>query len=676
MISEHPPLQYRFSDQLPMLNPPQRAAIEYTEGSLLVLAGAGSGKTRVIVEKFAYLIERLNLPAQSIAAITFTNKAAREMRQRIGKRLGTEPAEGLQISTFHALGLRILQLEHVHAGLKRNFSVLDADDTLGLLKDLSPAACKPEDLQTLRTLLSRAKNAGLDPCAASEHAATPKERQAAELYVAYQRRLTAYNALDFDDLIRLPLQLLENHTELALNWRQRLRYLLVDEYQDTNEAQYRLLKALAGPRGAFTCVGDDDQSIYAWRGARPENLSLLGQDYPGLRVIKLEQNYRCPGRILRAANALIARNDHLHPKRLWSEREAGPPIRVLACRDAEHEAERIASRLIEFHERYQVAWNEQAVLYRGNHQARALEKALRLARVPYRLSGALSFLDRAEVKDVLAYLRLIANPEDDAAFLRVVNLPRREIGAGSLEKFGLAAQVKHLPMLDASQRPEILSQLATRQARALAGFAELIRQLRARSTTLSAAQLLDEVLARSGYGQHLAQLSGNPSQRQRRRANLAELGDWFRSMQKGTDRCDDLTQQLALLGHTERDDAGNAVRLMTLHASKGLEFRCVFIVGVEEGTLPHESAIDEGHLDEERRLFYVGLTRAQEWLTLSYAARVRRWGEIMSLQPSRFLEELPTVELHWDGRDPAIDAAAQRQTALAHLERLKAMLQN
>ncbi len=659
-----------------MLNPPQRAAIEYTEGSLLVLAGAGSGKTRVIVEKFAYLIDRLNLPVQAIAAITFTNKAAREMRLRIAKRLGADHTEGLQISTFHALGLRILQIEHGHAGLKRNFSVLDTDDTLGLLKDLTPAACKADDLQTLRALLSRAKNAGLDPLAASEQAGTSKERQAAELYIAYQRRLTAYNALDFDDLIRLPLQLLESHAELALKWRERLRYLLVDEYQDTNEAQYRLLKVLAGPRGAFTCVGDDDQSIYAWRGARPENLSLLGQDYPELRVIKLEQNYRCTGRILRAANALIAHNEHLHSKRLWSEREAGPPIRVLACRDAEHEAERLASRLIEFHERYQVAWNEQAILYRGNHQARALEKALRLARVPYRLSGALSFLDRAEVKDILAYLRLIANPEDDAAFLRIVNLPRREVGPGSLEKLGLAAQARHLPMLDASSRPEILSQLATRQARALAGFAALIRQLRSRSATLSAAQLLDEVLVRSGYAQYLAQLPGDPSQRQRRRANLTELGDWFRAMQKGTAGCGDLTQQLTLLGHAERDDTGNAVRLMTLHASKGLEFRCVFIVGAEEGTLPHEAAIDEGHLDEERRLFYVGLTRSQEWLTLSYAARVRRWGEIMNLRPSRFLQELPAAELHWEGRDPALDAATQRQTALAHLERLKVMLQN
>ena len=331
------------------LNPPQREAVAYIGGPLLVLAGAGSGKTRVITEKIAHLVNDRGLSASKIAAITFTNKAAREMRERIGKRLRGDAAEGLWLCTFHALGLRFLQIEHQAAGLRRGFSVFDTDDSAGLLKDLLPRGSKPDAVDALRQLISRAKNDGLSPEQAAAVAGSPREREAAEAYAEYQKRLASFNAVDFDDLIRLPVELLDQSEERQAAWRERLRYLLVDEYQDTNTAQYRMLQLLAGPRGAFTCVGDDDQSIYAWRGANPENLDQLGRDYPQLKVITLEQNYRCARRILRAANTLIANNPHVHLKALWSEHAEGDPIRVWQCRDAEHEAtdtqdERIPAR--------------------------------------------------------------------------------------------------------------------------------------------------------------------------------------------------------------------------------------------------------------------------------------------------------------------------------------------
>ena len=657
-----------------MLNPQQHAAVEYVDGPLLVLAGAGSGKTRVITEKIAYLIARRNLAPHKIAAITFTNKAAREMRERVAKMISAEAAQALTVCTFHALGLKFLHIEHERAGLRRNFSVLDADDSGALIKELAPAGIKPDALWRLRNLVSQAKNAGLTPEQAADAARGAPELEAASIYERYQARLAAYNAVDFDDLIRLPLQVLESDAEARAAWQERLRYLLVDEYQDTNDAQYRLLKCLIGPRGGITCVGDDDQSIYAWRGANPENIDQLGRDWPQLKVIKLEQNYRCAKRILRAANTLIANNPHLHQKSLWSDLPDGPPIRVLECNDTDHEAERIASIAAHLAEKHKARWNEFAILYRGNHQARALEKALRLARVPYHLSGALSFLDRAEVKDVLCYLRLIANPSDDAAFLRVVNCPKREIGATTLEKLGTLAQTRHTSMLDAARNDSALRALAPRPAAALAGFVRLIDGLRQAATQSSAADLVEAVLERTHYGAYLAAQAPDPAQRERRMGNLRELIEWFRAMGKDGGRAGDLTSQLALLTHADRDDPGNALRMMTLHAAKGLEFRFVFIVGCEDGTLPHEGAMDEGRVDEERRLMYVGITRAKELLTLSFSARTRRFGELLTNQPSRFLKELPEAELHWQGRDPEADAEVARETAESHIARLAALL--
>jgi ATP-dependent DNA helicase Rep len=655
------------------LNPQQRAAIEYCDGPLLVLAGAGSGKTRVITEKIAYLIRRKHLAAAKIAAITFTNKAAREMRERVGKLVSGSAAEGLTVCTFHALGLRFLQIEHARANLRRGFSVLDADDTQGMIKELAPKGIKNDALFALQSLVSRAKNEGLTPEQAALRATSAREREAAEIYADYQKRLAAFNAVDFDDLIRLPLSVLENDAEAREGWRERMRYLLVDEYQDTNSAQYRLVKALAGERGAFTAVGDDDQSIYAWRGANPENLSELARDYPKLRVVKLEQNYRCARRILRAANAVIANNAHLFEKRLWSEQGEGPPIRVVECRDDEHEAECVAGAIAHLAEKHKAPWHEFAVLYRGNHQSRALEKALRLARVPYHVTGGTAFLDRAEVKDLLGYLRLINNPDDDAAFLRVVNLPRRDIGSTTLEKLGELAGARHVSLLRAAQSDAVLGQLAGRAASSLVGFTGLIGELAGKAERMPAAELVGELVRRIGYAEHIATQVKEPALRERRLENLNELSEWFRAMQKDG-AAGDLAAQLALLSHGDRDDPGNSARLMTLHSAKGLEFRFVFLVGVEDGTLPHEGSLAEGRVEEERRLMYVGITRAKEQLTLSYAKRKKRFGEIIVNEPSRFLKEMPGEDLHWSGRDAEQDAVHRQELASSHIARLASLL--
>jgi ATP-dependent DNA helicase Rep len=656
-----------------MLNSRQRAAVEYCDGPLLVLAGAGSGKTRVITEKIAHLVRHRKLPAAKIAAITFTNKAAREMRERAGRLLPGDAAEGLTVCTFHALGLRFLQVEHARAQLRRGFSVLDADDSRGLLRELAPAGIKPDALFALQSLVSRAKNEGLTPEEAAARATGAREREAAALYAAYQKRLAAFNAVDFDDLIRLPLAILERDGDARAGWRERLRYLLVDEYQDTNAAQYRLVRILAGERGLFTAVGDDDQSIYAWRGANPDNLGELARDYPALEVIRLEQNYRCGRRILRAANAVIAHNPHLYEKRLWSEQGEGPPLRVLECRDDEHEAECVAGTIAHLAQKHAAPWHAFAVLYRGNHQSRPLERALRLARVPYHVTGGTAFLDRAEVRDLLAYLRLINNADDDAAFLRIVNLPRRDIGATTLERLGELAGARHLPLLAAARSDSVLGQLPARAASSLLAFATLIGEFDARAARTPAAELVDELVRRIGYAEHISTQVTEPALRARRLENLAELSAWFRAMQK-EGAAGDLAAQLALLAHGDREDPGNAVRLMTLHAAKGLEFRFVAIVGMDDATLPHEGSVEEGRLEEERRLLYVGITRAKEQLSLSYARRRRRFGEIVTNRPSRFLAELPAEDLHWSGRDSEQDALHAKEMAASHLARLANLL--
>ena len=654
------------------LNPPQRQAVLHVDGPLLVLAGAGSGKTRVIVEKIAHLVASGRMPAKRIAAITFTNKSAREMRERVARRIKGDAAEGLTICTFHALGLKLLQVEHAKLGLRRGFSIFDSEDTAAQFKDLLPPGTKPDAIDAVRQLVSRAKNACLSPEQAAEAASSVREREAAMLYKRYQQRLSTFNAVDFDDLIRLPVQLLESDPECVAAWRERIGYLLVDECQDTNDAQYRLLKAIAGERGLFTCVGDDDQSIYAWRGANPENLLQLAQDYPALQVVKLEQNYRCSNRVLRSANALIANNPHEHPKTLWSSNADGDRIRVWECKDAAHEAEKVAAEIQFQSQKNTAPWSDFCVLFRGNHQSRALEKALQLLRVPYHLSGGTAFLDRGEVKDAMAWLRLVANPDDDAAFLRAVASPSRGVGGTTLAKLAELAQHAHMPLARAAESIALLKQLPARSGNALQEFTGIVRGLRAEAAKLAPAELVRKLNERSGLLAMLRAQCKDEAQFQARRRNLDELADWFdggRNAGPG-----DLAAALALLSHADKGDAGNQVRLMSLHAAKGLEFRYVFIVGVEDGNLPHEASIEEGRLDEERRLLYVGITRAKEALWLSHAREAQKWGDRLRLSPSRFIDELPAAELQRDGADPVADAERKAERANAGFAAIKALL--
>ncbi|MGY0800083.1 UvrD-helicase domain-containing protein [Lysobacter sp. A286] len=654
------------------LNPPQRAAVEHIDGPLLVLAGAGSGKTRVIVEKIAHLIASGRMPAKRIAAITFTNKSAKEMRERVAKRIRGDGAEGLTICTFHALGLRFLQIEHAKLGLRRGFSIFDSDDSAAQIKDLLGTGTKPDALDAMRNLISRAKNSGLSPEQAMAEARTAREIDAATVYALYQARLGTFNAVDFDDLIRLPVQLLESDHECALGWRERIGYLLVDECQDTNDAQYRLLKALAGPGGLFTCVGDDDQSIYAWRGANPDNLLSLGTDYPALRIIKLEQNYRCSNRVLRTANALIANNPHAHPKTLWSEQADGERIRIWECRDNAHEAEKVAAEIQFVATARQAPWSDFCILFRGNFQSRALEKALQLVKIPYHLSGGTAFLERGEVKDALSWLRLVANPDDDAAFLRAVTSPKREVGATTLSRLGELAQRAGMPMSRAAESVGALKQLPPRAGNALDNFVGILRGLRNDARRMTPAELVRTLADKSGLLASIRAQCKDETSFQRRKANLEELADWFDGG-KGAGP-GELAAQLALLSHADKGDAGNQVRLMSLHGAKGLEFRYVFIVGVEDGTLPHEASIDEGSIEEERRLLYVGITRAKEQLWLSYSKKAQKWGDTIRLKPSRFFDELPAAEIQRDGADPVADAARKQERATAGLAAIRALL--
>ena len=654
------------------LNPAQLQAVHYVDGPLLVLAGAGSGKTKVITEKIAHLIHSKKFAPEHIAAITFTNKAAREMRTRVAKRISKQSSELVTVTTFHSLGLKFLQQEYKQVGLRRGFSIFDTDDQQGLIKDLLPASADKDAMFAAQSWISKVKNMALTPEQAQEHAKTIREKEIAKLYARYQERLRTFNAVDFDDLIRLPLHILETDSEVLARWQAQIRYLLVDECQDTNGAQYRMIKALAGKQGLFTCVGDDDQSIYAWRGAQPENLDELAVDYPALQVIKLEQNYRCSARILRSANAVIANNPHAHVKKLWSEHGEGAKIRIWACKNNEHEAQRVAAEIQYLSQAHSLPFSEFAILFRGNHQSRPLEKELQLLKIPYHITGGTAFLERGEVKDMLAWLRVIANPDDDAAFLRAVTSPKREVGSTSLEKLAQLAQQAHVPLSLAAQNSSYLTALSARPAASLAEFMRIIVRLREQSKKAKASDIVRAVINDSGILTQLRVETKNENLFLKRKENLEELAQWFEA-DKRPSSAGDLAAQLALLSNADRGEPGNQVRLMSLHSAKGLEFRCVFIVGCEQGNLPHQASIDEGQLNEERRLFYVGITRAKEHLYLSHSALVKRWGEQVSLLPSSFLDELPENDLHKDGVVQEDHVEEKLARAQAHRNNISAL---
>ena len=662
------------------LNPRQRAAVQHVDGPLLVLAGAGSGKTRVITQKIAHLVCSHGMDAAHITAVTFTNKAAREMRERVSASLPREKSRGLSVSTFHTLGLNILRREHKHLGFKAGFSIFDSQDSGHLINELITKARIGLDPDKTRWRISAWKNDQLAPEAAVGIAEDDRDIAIARIYEEYQRHLKAYNAFDFDDLILAPATLLALDAEVRERWQTRIRHLLVDEYQDTNGAQYELVKLLVGRLGMFTAVGDDDQSIYTWRGARPENLKRLQEDFPRLKVVKLEQNYRSTGCILKCANKLIANNPHVFEKKLWSELGYGTVLRVLPSRDPEHEAERVISELL--HQKFTDGGRDGdfAILYRGNHQSRPFEKLLREHRIPYHLSGGMSFFDYAEIKDLVAYLRLLVNEDDDRAFLRVVNTPRREIGPGTLEKLGSYAGERGIGLLAACFELGLTQHLSGRALTRVQEFAQWIVDFADRAKRGNPIALFKELLSEIGYLQWLESSTRDPDEAARRTQNVEDLISWLEQMseQIGCDAgLNDLVNRLSLMDILDRDkdDAGgNCVHLMTLHAAKGLEFPHVFLVGMEEGILPHRSSLEEENLEEERRLAYVGITRAQKSLCFSYCSRRKRAREWEPCEPSRFLNELPGDDLRWENRSGPVDPEERQQRGKAHLANLRGML--
>ena len=665
------------------LNSSQQQAVEYATGPCLVLAGAGSGKTRVIINKIAYLIKIKEYQPKHIYAVTFTNKAAREMKERIAHSLGRKETRGLKISTFHTLGLDIIRKEYKHIGIKSNFSLFDDHDQFALIKELTEQYLDGDKdlINQLRSYISNWKNDLIDASLAMANAKTKKEKLFAQCYKLYEIQQKSCGILDFDDLILLPTLLLKNNEQICEKWQNRVRYLLVDEYQDTNTSQYELIKLLVGTRANFTVVGDDDQSIYSWRGARPQNLILLSQDFSNLNVIKLEQNYRSSGRILKAANILIENNPHLFVKTLHSELGYGDLINVISANNEEDEAEKIVNHLIGHRFTTGSRYGDYAILYRGNHQSRLVEKVLMQSRIPYRISGGISFFSRSEVKDIMAYLRLLVNLDDDNAFIRIINTPRREIGPTTLQKLGELAEKRSQSLFKTAFDPEITEILSPKRLNTLVSFVEWFNQLskQAQSEPMPAVY---ELLHNIDYESWLYETSPSPTAAQMRMKNINQLTDWLDEMLKGDEIEEPYTLADAvarftlrdMLERNENETEQDEVQLMTLHASKGLEFPYVYLIGMAEGLLPHQNSIDEDNVEEERRLAYVGITRAQQLLTFSYSRERRQFGETSYLEPSRFLYELPQDDLNWSLTKPNTTPEQRLQKSKNHLAMLKAQI--
>ena len=666
------------------LNTPQNQAVLHIDGPLLVIAGAGSGKTRVITQKITHLIRSCGYKASNIAALTFTNKSAREMKARVRNLLNAKAARGLTVSTFHHLCLNILRREHKTLGMKAGFSIFDNQDSTNLIKTLIKDYPLDGDIEAkkLQWKISALKNDMLTPQQALSNASIELDYFVARVYAQYQEHLQAYNAVDFDDLILKPVLMLQQHPDIREKWQNKIRYLLVDEYQDTNLSQYELVKLLTGVRGQLTVVGDDDQSIYSWRGARPENLMRLSQDFPHLKVIKLEQNYRSTRRILRSANHLIANNPHIIQKQLWSELGEGDLIQAVVCQDEHDEAKQCVSMLLHHKFTHRTENGDYAILYRGNHQARILEKYLREHDLPYVLSGGTSFFARSEVKDIMAYLRLLVNPDDDSAFLRIINTPRREIGTSTIQKLSQYATTRQISLFAAVYELGLEQSLKPKAIAVLRRFADWLNLVSDNAKRGDPIANVRQLIQDMDYQAWLYDASETPKKAESRMQNVTELIEWLERVHLDKDNAslEVCVSHLALLDILEQqdgtEDTNDRVHLMTLHAAKGLEFPHVFIIGMEEDILPHRTSIEEDSLDEERRLAYVGITRAQKSLTFLLTSRRRIAGEIRESLPSRFLAELPEQDLEWikQGNSSQVSDEERKARGKAHLANLKAML--
>ncbi|WHU43313.1 3'-5' exonuclease, partial [Pseudomonas fulva] len=585
---------------------------------------------------------------------------------------------GLTVCTFHNLGLNIIRKEHERLGYKPGFSIFDESDIKALLSDIMQKEYSGDDgIDEIKNMIGAWKNDLILPPEALEKARNPREQTAAVVYTHYQRTLKAFNAVDFDDLILQPVKLFQEHPEVLERWQNRVRYLLVDEYQDTNASQYLLVKMLIGMRNQFTVVGDDDQSIYAWRGARPENLMLLKEDYPSLKVVMLEQNYRSTSRILRCANVLIANNPHAFEKQLWSEMGVGDEIRVIRCKNEDAEAERVAMEILTLHLRTNRPYSDFAILYRGNYQAKLIELKLQHHQVPYRLSGGNSFFGRQEVKDLMAYLRLLVNPDDDNAYLRVINVPRREIGSTTLEKLGNYATGRGISMYAASEELGLGEHLDARYTERLQRFKHWLDGVRHKVALDDPIAALHEMIRDIDYENWIRQQTASDKAAEFRISNVWFLVEALKNTlekdEEGDMTIEDAIGKLVLRDMLERqqeeEENADGVQMMTLHASKGLEFPYVFIMGMEEEILPHRSSIEADTIEEERRLAYVGITRARQTLAFTFAAKRKQYGEIIDCTPSRFLDELPPEDLSWEGLDdaPVEVKAARGNNALADI---------
>lgn len=660
------------------LNPQQQAAVTHFETPLLVLAGAGSGKTGVITQKIAWLIEKQQYSPKSIVAVTFTNKAANEMRNRLRQQLDAKIVRQLSISTFHRLGMNMLHKDGASIGLRRGFTILDQHDSLSALREIIREQNSAIEERVAQQLISSWKNAFVDPAAATSAASTDQERISAQLYGEYNTLLRACNSVDFDDLISLPVTLLREDHEAHERWQGRIRHLLVDEYQDTNQAQYELMRLLVDRFGALTAVGDDDQSIYSWRGARPENLLTLNEDYPNLRVIKLEQNYRSSQRILRCANAVISHNPHVFEKRLWSDRGLGDELQISVCRHSVDEAEWVAAEIMTQHFQKGRRYGDFAVLYRSNFQARPFEQAFREKQIPYRISGGNSFFDRSEIKDLLAYLKLMVNADDDTAFLRCINTPRREIGPNTLRKLGLHARNRGVSLFAACHDFGLESVLEGRALKRLQHFANWLTLNADNAERGDTMSVLNSMLNDIDYTGWLEKQADSPQKSKRALENVDELLGWIKRLSTDEEQRDkpfsDIVAQLSLhdmLSRQDETEDENQVQMTTLHAAKGLEYSHVFMVGMEEELLPHRNSVDNGDIEEERRLTYVGMTRARHRLTFTRSRARQKYGETSSCEPSRFLDDIPAEDVIVLGE---LNAGSADQNRSAGKEALRGLM--
>ncbi len=660
------------------LNPQQQAAVVHRDGPLLLLAGAGSGKTRVITCRIVHLLQS-GVPSSQILAVTFTNKAAREMRERVQEMIGKEACRSMIVATFHALCVRLLKNHIDRLGFKKNFSIYPAADqhrlVRDLLRELSPESTAKDADQVLWRI-SAAKNQCLLPEQYQGNEHDPFSLVTAHIYPRYQRALKAFNAVDFDDLLLFGVRLLDENEDLLDHYRQRFRYQMVDEYQDTNPVQYRLLQQLAGGHGNLCVVGDDDQSIYAFRGADVNNILDFEKDFPNTKVIKLEQNYRSSGNILACANAVIRQNRKRCEKSLWTADGNGAKVEYLLCEDTEDEARLVMERIHTEMARGEHRFGDFAILYRTNTQSRAFEEQLRYENIPFVLIGGQQFFERKEVKDVIAYLKVILNPSDEVNLLRILNYPKRGIGESSVDRMIRYSAKHNISLWKVLHHPEEVGDINTATCTSIKEFTDLIRKYRTLfSKSLPLIDTLKMFLKEVKLAEEIYRQEKDQTLARRRVENQEEIlnsmayyveNDPVPSLSGFLDRISLSDDDRPSNNDKESKLNSDAVTLMSLHSSKGLEFPVVFLVGMEEGFLPHTKSIYETFdIDEERRLCYVGITRAQRQLILTGARRRRKYGKLEQREPSRFLTELPSDRLLIANKDQAQESTLEQQAVSA-----------